>query len=514
MAAGRWTHAPSPLAWLGRVQWRQEALYVAFVAMETALLVPWYLVLRAQGVLLAEGSRAARAYVAQAQVVPTAVALGCALLVLVWVARGLFALELPLARQQGILAGLIVLSWLAALRWVAGAGSPLWSLRWLGAALYAMAHDARELPPSLLATAGVLVLWWRAVSLAQRHVTLANTSFAFRAGVLFLIVAVGAMSLYDPLWAPPFVVAYFFFSLLAISLARVEELASEGGAVGSAFSGGWLVALTFASGGLVALGVLVGRVYSLEGLRTFLHWLDPLWRVLGAVLYFLLSWVARLLEPLMVWLIQMVQRVAGLALSEPLVTLPEAPFQQPPETSASSARMWVGEVLQYGCLGGVFLFGLLLALLILPTRRRQAPVVEETRESLWPGRGVLEEAAAAARRGAKRLRELGEMVTQYGMGRTLFAALTVRRLYAVMCHEAARRGFPRDAAETPYEYLPDLAQAFPGCEAEVRAVTEAYVQVHYGEMPASPAQWEQVRDCWRRLQAAPPPAAQSSGASR
>ncbi|MGC8838654.1 MAG: DUF4129 domain-containing protein [Anaerolineae bacterium] len=513
-AAGRaWLRLP--LARMGRIQWRQEALYLAFVGMETALLVPWYLALRAQGALLREGEAAARAAAAGAPALAVAGEVGLGFLMLVWVARGLFALDLPLARRQGILAGLILLTWLLALRLGSGAGEPLWSLRWLGTALYEMAHATSEFPESLLTTGMVLVLWWRAISLAQRHVTLANTSFAFRVGVLILIVGVGAVSLHDPAAAPPLVVAYFYFSLLAISLARVEELAGEGGAVGSALSGRWTAILTLATGGLVALGILVGQLYSLEGLRTFLHWLAPLWRVLGDVLYFLLSLVARLLEPLMLWMIETLRKVMGGVPSGPLVAPLGTPaFGQPPSGSPSPARQWAGEVLQYGCLGGLFFLAVVLILLILPGRRTPGPQVEETRESLWPGRALLEEVAKAARRGAERLQELGDLVRQYGVGRTLFAALTVRRLYALMCQEAARRGFPRGAAQTPYEYLADLARAFPGGEREARTITEAYVQVHYGEIPASPEQWEEVQSCWRRMQALPPPTPQPSGASR
>lgn len=515
MSATEQTRLRFPLAWAGRIRWREEALYLAFVGMETALLVPWYLALRAQGLLLREGEAAAQAASAGVPVFTVAGEVGLALLVLVWVARGLFALDLPLARRQGVLAALILLTWLLALRWTAEAGEPLWSLRWLGEVLYDMAHATARLPAGLLTTGMVLVLWWRAVSLAQRHVTLTHTSFVFRVGVLLLIVGVGALSLYDPLAAPPLVVAYFYFSLLAISLARVEELASEGGAVGSAFSGRWSAILVLATGVLVALGVLVGRLYSLEGLRAFLHWLDPLWRILGDVLYLLLTWVARLLEPLMLWMIEMLQKMMGETPSGPLVTPLGTPgFAQPPSGQPSALREFAGEALQYGCLGGLFLLALGLILLILPGRRAPRPEAEETRESLWPGRALLEEVAEAAKRGAERLRDLGELVGQYGMGRTLFAALTVRRLYALMCQEGARRGFPRRAAETPYEYLRDLSLAFPGCEEEARAITEAYVQVHYGETPASLEQWERVQAAWQRMQAVPPPAPYPSGASR
>jgi hypothetical protein len=55
-------------------------------------------------------------------------------------------------------------------------------------------------------------------------------------------------------------------------------------------------------------------------------------------------------------------------------------------------------------------------------------------------------------------------------------------------------------AETPYEHRPILYRAYPGGEAAVDAITEAYVHVHYGEVPDSREEMDQLRRYWHELQ--------------
>jgi len=504
----------SPARWIRQINWRREALYLSCVGMEICILVPWYLVLRVQAALLQGGRPAVLAVTPHISPVPIAATVGLLLAILVLGLRGLFALDLPLAKQQAILAVLILATWLLALRLTLGGGQPWWSLRWLPDSLYEMTHAARMMPPALLTTIGVMVLWWRGVSLAQRNLTLGSVSFAFRLGVLILIGGVAAMALYEPAWGPPFVVAYFFYSLLAVSLARVEEMAGEGGTVGPTSSGRWLVILALASAGLIGLGLLASSLYSLEGIRQVLMWLRPLWRFLGGILYVLLSWIARLLEPLMLWLVELVQGAFASFGGQEITPFEFPVFEPPPVTEASGVQRVVGETLRYVCPGAIFLLALLAILFIFPARRRRSQHGEGSSESLLSAQDLLDGAADALKKGAQRLQELGRMVGQYGVGRTLFKALTVRRVYAQMCRVAGERGYPRDASQTPHEYLQILPQAFPGREEEVQSITEAYEQVHYGETPATPEQLDEVQASWQRLQATPPPIHHPSPDSR
>lgn len=75
----------------------------------------------------------------------------------------------------------------------------------------------------------------------------------------------------------------------------------------------------------------------------------------------------------------------------------------------------------------------------------------------------------------------------------------VRGVYARLLLWAARRGWPRPAGQTPYEYLDLLRGVVPHLEAELATITEAYVAVRYGDAMPRPEQIIAVKDGWRRI---------------
>jgi hypothetical protein len=103
-----------------------------------------------------------------------------------------------------------------------------------------------------------------------------------------------------------------------------------------------------------------------------------------------------------------------------------------------------------------------------------------------------------AQEGRGRLAAVLGLLGRSGL-RGLFAALTIRRIYAQMTRLAAEQGYPRTASETPYEYEETARRAFPSAEAEVHAITRAYVAAHYGQVPDSEAELREIRACWKRL---------------
>lgn len=80
-------------------------------------------------------------------------------------------------------------------------------------------------------------------------------------------------------------------------------------------------------------------------------------------------------------------------------------------------------------------------------------------------------------------------------------AARIRRLYARVLHLAHRMGLEREAAQTPKEFERALARLFPGCEGDVALLTEAYLQVRYGEIPEGRAEVLTAERAFRRIQA-------------
>jgi hypothetical protein len=94
------------------------------------------------------------------------------------------------------------------------------------------------------------------------------------------------------------------------------------------------------------------------------------------------------------------------------------------------------------------------------------------------------------------------LARRYGIGRSLLAAISVQNLYANITRLASKRGFPRPPATPPDRYLPTLEQAFPNSEAELARLTNAYMRVHYGEVPATDEEMQQLRDDYAHVRAA------------
>jgi hypothetical protein len=103
------------------------------------------------------------------------------------------------------------------------------------------------------------------------------------------------------------------------------------------------------------------------------------------------------------------------------------------------------------------------------------------------------------RAGLDRLGEFAGLVDRFGLGSRFLAAISVRRIYANLLRLAKDAGYPRAPSQTPYEYLLTLYHALPGSEADVQVITEAYVNAHYGQVPDTREDLQQIREAWERV---------------
>jgi hypothetical protein len=94
-------------------------------------------------------------------------------------------------------------------------------------------------------------------------------------------------------------------------------------------------------------------------------------------------------------------------------------------------------------------------------------------------------------------------VRRFGLSSQLLAAISVENIYANLCRIARRRGYPRRPALPPDDYLPQLAQAFPGQDEPLARITAAYMRVHYGDRPVSLDELSALRADYRAVREAP-----------
>jgi hypothetical protein len=331
------------------------------------------------------------------------------------------------------------------------------------------------------------LLWWRVAGYTDRSLTFTGVGLSFRLGMLLVIAGSALLSSWsgESSSAILYLLIFFAFGLIAVALARIDQKA-----IGAANSSGallpwdrfaqlWLVTLS-----ILAAALAIATVYTPAVLRSVLSWFGPaglLLQWLLAQIAFMIFW---LLTPLLEWL---AARIQAMMAEAPPVELPEN--VPPPEPVGLGEVVQQFTLLRY-CIGAAILFvalALILFFFVRMAQRERSGDQEETdltEGGLRPG---------GFRLGLDRLKNWFALLGRYGGGSQLLAAISVENIYANLARLARRKGYPRHPAQGPDRYLPVLNQAFPGYEAELAAITTAYLHVRYAERPITPQELESLR---------------------
>jgi hypothetical protein len=209
--------------------------------------------------------------------------------------------------------------------------------------------------------------------------------------------------------------------------------------------------------------------------------------ILAPVLY-VLEWLLRPLALAINEAFQMLNRV------QPPQELTQATDPQRAAQAMQQMQM-ILDVLKYVCLGAIVLTVVAVIFAVLRNRAmgegRTAEEHERLESDSLPG-----SLSGALRR---RLGDMGRLVDQFGVGRELIQAITIRRLYARLVAAATELGYPRAVAQTPFEYQDKLNTAFPGFKTECALVTRTYVNAHYGELPDNPETLNMMQNAVERM---------------
>ncbi len=346
----------------------------------------------------------------------------------------------------------------------------------------------------------VLFLWWRGYQFGMAYLTLVRTSFGMRLGILgflWVMILAGRSLREDTLAVVPF---FFFFGLLASSLARADNLNLD--RARRAMGRGWILSLI----GIALVVTLGGYVAAL--------WLSGMDLGLAArVLHTLAEGVITLLFVILSPLLFVIQIIYDFIRS----IMPEHPANVITPTSGQGGdnapveAPWVSVLFKWLTNGLMIAIVVFIVIAVLAfiwflffARARGKDYENEERETLGTAE-VVGGLKQALRDSWRRLADALGIFRQFGLGRDLLAALTIRRIYLRMEKLAGTRGFPRALAETPYEYRRALYKAFPGLNGDVQQITDAYVAVRYGEVPESDDELSAVRAAWDHLHSSPEP---------
>jgi len=469
------------------LNWQLETLLLALAGMEICWFAPLFLVLSHRSWTLP----------------PFAV--GLMLWLVVWsmmrLARFLAERQISFPLYEIIVLGMVIISSLLVIRlyvhWTMAWDD--WS--WLAATGRALTHLIESFSDEVIVLGTMFFLWWRAISLSQREHDFQSVGYEFRRNVLLLTASTLLLSHLAGREVNLFIAPFFFFSLLAVALARVKDKSRVSGGIERPFGLRWLAILS--AGNLLVLGLawLLSPLYSVKGFRKLLTWLDPLFVWMGRVASWLLMKFLQLLGLFMEWVIALLRRWLGSGGLQ-FVKSPAFEFLLQVRREASGYAWppaWVMALGRYLCPTLLIIAALLLIAIWLEHRQRGSRrLLEDERQPLWEAEADLR-VGGLLRRKWEQLRALMVQMGRFGFHRRLYAAVSVRAIYANVIRLAERQGFPRPPARTPYEFLPTLARAFPGHEADLARVTEAYVRVHYGELPVTREELEALRACWDRL---------------
>lgn len=412
--------------------------------------------------------------------------------------------ELPLSGQRALIVGAIVACVGILTRFHVHSYIPLGSGRWLGQVGSEWLGVFSGLTNAPVATAIVLICWWRGMHLAYRELTLQSVSLSFRLDILWLI---GIGLLWEASRSAEIgllVYGFFFFAILSMGLARVDEISIQKEGVAQPFGIGWLTIMLGAGLAVVGLGWIVAQVYSPAGFRALGEWLSPAFRVAERAIYAVFMFLGRLLEPLLEFLVRIMEALLNAVFRNVQEVSPQdfsLGFPTPEPTQTAEGGFPWGAVLKWAVIAGILLVALLgLAFSLRKLLPRSDADRDSAQRSLLGISEWGEELLDNLRAGANRLADVMATLTQHGLGIELYAVLSIRSIYASMARTAGRRGYARHQAVTPYEYLSALAQAFPSAAAvDLSRITDAYVGVHYGEIPATLHEVQEIRQCWDRV---------------
>lgn len=340
----------------------------------------------------------------------------------------------------------------------------------------------------------VLFFWWRGVRLAARYADMEVVGLQFRVRSLILAPAAIFLSSSRLGWpSTPFIMLFCFASLLLIVLSRAEQVQADETGFSFNPSPQWLalvVGLNLAvvyAGGTIAAALSGEQTLAVpqQAVRmTFFMILYTLITLGGPTLFVVLDWLALLLQPIM----------APIAYLMSEFELPE--FLQP--TSEQLLPTVEGDNPQENPLSYVPVFIALIILLLIIFVISYA--IQKSWQSSKFARGRVSNRLVLQKPQPEVEGFWGNLRRAIPSWRNWQTAATIRRIYHQMVEVASTDGYPRREAETPYEYMQQLNRLWPGNTAEVALITQAYVQVRYGEIPEKADELQQIFDAWQKLE--------------
>ena len=384
-------------------------------------------------------------------------------------------------------------------------------LDWLGPFLAALAAVIGQVSTPVLAFGLALYLWWRGLRLGAQSPGYADVEGAFRSGI-GLLIAFGLVmavttrpSLLAQLEAEttPFVVGFFFASLLTLALGRLESLRTRTRALG--LNTQWFGVLVVVAGLVVLFALMLGQLVSFNLLIVATR---PVFDLLGQLVLLLLYAVVIPLAYVLEWLIYLILRLIRFDADQPPPQPPQASDVDDLLQRLFAQFLSPDMLVALKAVGAAALVLVALVIVSLAVKRwrpssAEAAVTNEERDSVFDARvvlrawlswlgGVLRRRAAFADRQREATTDLVVAASE--------GPLDVRALYRRVLRLGESVGARRAIATTALEHLPRLQESLEPTEG-LTHLTDAYVRARYAEIDHTPGEIAELRAGVDRLHA-------------
>lgn len=419
-------------------------------------------------------------------------------------ARLLDQLELPPSQQQTLTAIAMLLAVLFTLRNLFYAPPSLLDFHWLAQFYDQMKHpESPAVARMVIALVLVVFTWWRGLRLGSRAPDIKTIGLRLRLGGLIFAPILIWLAYGRSTWdITPFLLLFFVGALTAVSLIRADQIEQEQSGLSAPVSVTWFLTILAVTTGTTTSAGILALLISGSNPSGIYGWLNPLWlalRFAGSVILALSIYLAEpifaLFNGLMGWIIPLLSRFL-LSLSQAMQQIPLPNLTPDPTSEITNPEQTLSH---YGAVDWRSITLLLLiafVLLVALAIRRQA------RFRAMALRPVGSAYRAQPSKSANN--PLNRLLESLGFLRQWRTAASIRRIYQQMCLLGGEMGYPRAENETPYEYVETLTAVWPAHRQETELITQAFVQIRYGEYPETAEALQAIQNAWTRLEEAAP----------
>jgi hypothetical protein len=412
--------------------------------------------------------------------------------------RLLFAWQAPVALRLGLGAlGLLAGLWLGESLLVYQ--SPVLDINQILQDIWIGFRGVRALSIEFWSLACIIFIWVRGVIYTRNPVTQDTIMGRFQFGLFMLLIL---MLIYNKLGLTILLSGLCVFLILGLSslgLARIADINLHRGGRRLRFAWDWFLVLSGISIGLVLLAGAVSLLTSSYLGQAMILLTNGLLTVIRFIVENLVVPLAKIILAILYALLEMFYNPAKLVqVSKPELELFDYFEDVEPFKLADPTAEGLKAAQPY-------LLGILLALLALVIIFMLLRLPHQ--EGLGDADGAGEKTGGNVFKQIRksishRLNSLLDRISKRVDIRRavgLFRAARIRWIYQQFELYAARKGFPRQAAVTPMEYLPIITPHFVGGAEDIALLTTAYQSVRYGELPETSQEVTRVVKAWERL---------------